>query len=217
MPGAVSQFAATPKTARPATACRLRKGINAQSIATNSKTSHLNSASRDDCTQSIFSVQLPFKTGLSGPQHKNRRFAQNRKDILGLCFPGACERLSSPIGFSLRNAMSSPRLKAFESRVVGELVGRQISKCRQANQTKEVNMLVLSRKVGERIWIGENISVTVVRITGGGVRIGIEAPTELAVVREELKHKMENGEHSQIESHPAQPDDPRSTLKFRTN
>ena len=51
-------------------------------------------------------------------------------------------------------------------------------------------MLVLSRKVGERIWIGENISVTVVRITGGGVRLGIEAPSELPVVREELKTKM---------------------------
>ena len=52
-------------------------------------------------------------------------------------------------------------------------------------------MLVLSRKVGERIWIGEDISVTIVRITGGGVRLGIEAPHELPVVREELKKKLE--------------------------
>ena len=37
-------------------------------------------------------------------------------------------------------------------------------------------MLVLSRKAGERIWIGDDISVTVVRISGGGVRIGIQAP-----------------------------------------
>jgi carbon storage regulator len=48
-------------------------------------------------------------------------------------------------------------------------------------------MLVLSRKVGEKFWIGENIAITVVRISGGGVRIGIEAPEELPVVREELK------------------------------
>ncbi|MEM7456750.1 MAG: carbon storage regulator CsrA [Planctomycetota bacterium] len=67
-------------------------------------------------------------------------------------------------------------------------------------------MLVLSRKVGERIWIGENISVTVVRITGGGVRIGIEAPPELAVVREELRAKI-------AEEKPA--DDQPSTIKFR--
>ena len=52
-------------------------------------------------------------------------------------------------------------------------------------------MLVLSRKVGERIWIGDEIAITVVRLTSGGVRIGIEAPKELAVVREELKQKIE--------------------------
>ena len=52
-------------------------------------------------------------------------------------------------------------------------------------------MLVLSRKIGERIWIGDDIAVTVVRITGGGVRIGIEAPSEMPVVREELKRKLE--------------------------
>ncbi|MEC8345596.1 MAG: carbon storage regulator, partial [Planctomycetota bacterium] len=34
-------------------------------------------------------------------------------------------------------------------------------------------MLVLSRKVGERILIGPDIAVTVVRVTGGGVRLGI--------------------------------------------
>jgi carbon storage regulator len=55
-------------------------------------------------------------------------------------------------------------------------------------------MLVLSRKTGERIWIGDNISVTVVRITGGGVRIGIEAPAELPVIREELKLKIQDSE-----------------------
>jgi carbon storage regulator len=48
-------------------------------------------------------------------------------------------------------------------------------------------MLVLSRKVGERILIGDEIAVTVVRVTGGGVRIGIEAPAEMPVIREELK------------------------------
>jgi len=48
-------------------------------------------------------------------------------------------------------------------------------------------MLVLSRKVGERILIGDNISVTVVRIAPGIVRIGIDAPAQLPVMREELK------------------------------
>ena len=47
-------------------------------------------------------------------------------------------------------------------------------------------MLVMTRKVGERIVIGDNVTVTVVRITGGLVRIGIEAPPEFTVVRREL-------------------------------
>jgi carbon storage regulator len=53
------------------------------------------------------------------------------------------------------------------------------------------SMLVLSRKVGERILIGDEITITVVRIGGGGVRIGIEAPPEMAVVRQELKELMD--------------------------
>ncbi|REJ69016.1 MAG: carbon storage regulator [Planctomycetota bacterium] len=48
-------------------------------------------------------------------------------------------------------------------------------------------MLVLSRKVGQRILIGDEIAVTVVRVGQGGVRIGIEAPDGIEVVREELK------------------------------
>ena len=48
-------------------------------------------------------------------------------------------------------------------------------------------MLVLSRKVGERILIGDKITVTVVRAAQGVVRIGIEAPADLSVVREELQ------------------------------
>ena len=47
-------------------------------------------------------------------------------------------------------------------------------------------MLVLSRKVGERVLLGDNIRITIVRVSGGGVRLGIEAPTDVAVVREEV-------------------------------
>lgn len=49
-------------------------------------------------------------------------------------------------------------------------------------------MLVLSRKVGERIFIGENISVTIVRVAQGVVRLGVEAPGHLPIVREEIKN-----------------------------
>ena len=38
--------------------------------------------------------------------------------------------------------------------------------------------------------IGDHIAITVVRLTGGGVRLGIEAPAEMPVVREELKEQF---------------------------
>lgn len=55
-------------------------------------------------------------------------------------------------------------------------------------------MLVLSRKVGERIRIGEYVTVTVVRIAGGGVRLGIEAPPEMPVVRQELASGLDENQ-----------------------
>ena len=47
-------------------------------------------------------------------------------------------------------------------------------------------MLVLSRKSGERLTIGDSVVITVVRVNGGQVRLGIEAPKSLTVLREEL-------------------------------
>ena len=55
-------------------------------------------------------------------------------------------------------------------------------------------MLVLSRKAGERILIGDQVSVTVVRIAPGVVRLGIEAPDNLPIVREELTTGRAAGE-----------------------
>ena len=47
-------------------------------------------------------------------------------------------------------------------------------------------MLVLTRKLMEKLYIGDAICVTVVRLEGGQVRLGIEAPREIPVVRAEL-------------------------------
>lgn len=47
-------------------------------------------------------------------------------------------------------------------------------------------MLVVSRKVGQRIIIDERITITVVEIRGNQIRLGIEAPKEVLVQREEL-------------------------------
>ncbi len=50
----------------------------------------------------------------------------------------------------------------------------------------ESAMLVLSRKLGEKIVIGDNIVVTVVKIDRNQIRIGIEAPHDVPVYREEI-------------------------------
>lgn len=51
-------------------------------------------------------------------------------------------------------------------------------------------MLVLTRKLGEAIKIGDKIKVVVVSIDGGSVKIGIEAPGEIPVHRQEVYEKI---------------------------
>jgi carbon storage regulator len=48
-------------------------------------------------------------------------------------------------------------------------------------------MLVLSRKQSERIRLGSSIVLTIVRVSGDKVRLGIEAPPDVLVLRDELK------------------------------
>jgi carbon storage regulator len=51
-------------------------------------------------------------------------------------------------------------------------------------------MLVLSRKESERIRLGDSIVVTVVRLAGNNVRLGIEAPADMLVLRDELDRNV---------------------------
>jgi carbon storage regulator len=57
-------------------------------------------------------------------------------------------------------------------------------------------MLVLSRKSGEEVIIGDNIRLTVVAIRGHQVRIGVTAPPGVSIKREELCHKPEDARTS---------------------
>jgi len=55
-------------------------------------------------------------------------------------------------------------------------------------------MLVLSRKMGQKIVIGENITVTVVKLKGNSVRLGFEAPEDVQVLRQEVRNaKQDDG------------------------
>jgi len=56
-------------------------------------------------------------------------------------------------------------------------------------------MLVLSRKRGQSITVGDQIVITVVRISRGNVQIGIDAPENLPILRQEIVERMlERGE-----------------------
>ena len=65
-------------------------------------------------------------------------------------------------------------------------------------------MLVLTRKPSQRIFVGDDVTITVVRIDGNTVRIGIDAPGGVQILREEIKvkeqlkqqQKEEANEHS---------------------
>lgn len=60
-------------------------------------------------------------------------------------------------------------------------------------------MLVLSRKTGEQIQIGDQITVTVVRLAGNMVRLGIQAPSGMVIYRQELV----DGPHQEFHRDPS--------------
>ena len=57
-------------------------------------------------------------------------------------------------------------------------------------------MLILTRRVGETLMIGDNVSVTVLRVKGNQVRLGVNAPKDVSVHREEIYEKIR---HEDIE------------------
>ncbi len=56
-------------------------------------------------------------------------------------------------------------------------------------------MLILTRRVGETLMIGDDITVTVLGVKGNQVRVGVNAPRDVAVHREEIYQRIRSSDH----------------------
>jgi carbon storage regulator len=59
-------------------------------------------------------------------------------------------------------------------------------------------MLILTRRVGETVMIGDDVTITVLGVKGNQVRVGINAPKNVAVHREEIYERIKREQHPEV-------------------
>lgn len=60
-------------------------------------------------------------------------------------------------------------------------------------------MLILTRKVGESVLIGNDISITILSVRGNQVKLGVEAPKEVSLHREEIYQRIKQMKDEQLD------------------